>query len=76
MSWAADAQPGTFFEISIRRQLSVITAVATQGFGAGNDEAWVQTYKLSFSAWGDEWMEYMDDGNVKVSLLYQLYNGF
>lgn len=71
-AWAAierDREPGTFLQISIGRQLSVITAVATQGHDKGSFKAWVLTYKLRFSAWGDEWMDYTDDGKVKVSLM-------
>lgn len=69
-TWGAHDRLGTFLQISIRRQLSVITAVATQGFGNSNEMAWVLTYKLSFSTWGDEWMKYSEDGQVKVSLIY------
>lgn len=71
-AWLAverDREPGTFLQISIGRQLSIITAVATQGI-KGNVKAWSLTYKLRFSAWGDEWMDYIDDGKVKVSLVY------
>lgn len=73
MAWAAYGRAGTFLEISIGRQLSIITAVATQGHKRGSDEAWVQSYKLSFSLWGDEWMEYIDDGEVKVSGQFYLF---
>lgn len=71
-SWAALDRLGTFLQISIKRQLSIITAVATQGSVNGNEMAWVLTYKLSFSTWGDEWMEYTEDGQVKVNLIYWL----
>lgn len=70
--WAALDRLGTFLQISIKRQLSIITAVATQGSVNGNEMAWVLTYKLSFSTWGDEWMEYTEDGQVKVNLIYWL----
>ena len=66
-TWGALDRLGSFLQISIGRQLSLITAVATQGSGNRNEIAWVLTYKLSFSAWGDEWMEYSEDGQVKVS---------
>ena len=66
-TWGALDRLGTFLQISIRRQLSLITAVATQGSGNSNELAWVLTYKLSFSTWGDEWMEYSEDGQVKVN---------
>lgn len=71
-SWAALDRLGTFLQISVKRQLSIITAVATQGSVNGNEMAWVLTYKLSFSTWGDEWMEYTEDGQVKVNLIYWL----
>lgn len=71
-SWAALDRLGTFLQISIKRQLSIITAVATQGSVNGDEMAWVLTYKLSFSTWGDEWMEYTEDGQVKVNLTYWL----
>ena len=72
-TWGAHDRLGTFLQISIRRQLSVITAVATQGSGNSTEMAWVLTYKLSFSTWGDEWMEYSEDGQVKVSLIYNWF---
>ncbi|XP_022785987.1 uncharacterized protein LOC111326286 [Stylophora pistillata] len=65
-AWSAYPRAGNFFEISIGRQLSIITAVATQGFKNKYHEAWVISYKLSYSLWGDEWMEYIDDGEVKI----------
>lgn len=65
-SWAAYGRfETTYLEISIGRQLSVITAVATQGNGLKKE--WVKTYKLAFSRWGEEWMPYTEDGKVKVS---------
>ncbi len=69
LSVERDREPGTFLQISIGRQLSIITAVATQGHDKGDVKAWVLTYKLRFSAWGDEWMDYTDDGKVQVSLM-------
>ncbi|KAL9983324.1 hypothetical protein ACROYT_G005476 [Oculina patagonica] len=66
LSVERDREPGTFLQISIGRQLSIITAVATQGHDKGDVKAWVLTYKLRFSAWGDEWMDYTDDGKVQV----------
>lgn len=72
-TWAALDRLGSFLQISIGRQLSLITAVATQGSGSSNEIAWVLTYKLSFSTWGDEWMEYSEDGKVKVSLIYNWF---
>lgn len=66
-AWSAYPRVGTFLEISVGRHLSIITAVATQGVKNEHDESWVLSYKLSYSLWGDEWMEYIDDGEVKVS---------
>lgn len=64
-SWSAEERYGTtYLEISFRRQLSVFTAVATQG--NVRKQEWVKSYKLSFSRWGDEWMTYTEDGEAKV----------
>lgn len=43
----------------------MFTAVATQGSAIAQD--WVKTYKLSFSRWGEEWIVYTEDGQLKVS---------
>ena len=64
-SWEADGRfETTYLEISFGRQMSVITAIATQG--SGLNQNWVKTYKLSFSIWGEEWMVYNEDGKAKV----------
>lgn len=72
-TWGALDRLGSFLQISIGRHLSLITAVATQGSGKSHEIAWVLTYKLSFSTWGDEWIEYSEDGQVKVSLIYNWF---
>ena len=64
-SWSTyGRQKSLFLEISIGRQLSIITAVATQG--SGHSQEWVKTYTLRYSSWGDEWMVYVEDGEAKV----------
>lgn len=63
-SWEATDYGASFLEITFGRQLSMITAVATQGSGKLHN--WVKTYMLSFSTWGDEWMVYTEDGQAKV----------
>ena len=63
-SWEATDYGASFLEITFGRQLSMITAVATQGSGKLHN--WVKTYMLSFSTWGDEWMVYTEDGHAKV----------
>jgi hypothetical protein len=53
-----------FLQIYVGRQTKLISAIATEGGYHG----WVEAYTVSFSPNGGDWLEYIEDGKIKVTM--------
>lgn len=52
-----------YLQINLRR-VAIITQVATQG--SPSEDKFVTSYSLKFGTDGSDWMEYTEDGRMKV----------
>lgn len=65
-SWCAEFDDDTqYLEIDLKRN-SHVTEIITQG--AVDEDAWVETYTVSYGHSGDIWKRYKENGSLKVKM--------
>ena len=63
-SWCASSgDPTLYFQVDLQ-SVHIICAVATQGNSRADQ--WVKTYEVQYSTDGSNWLDYQENGNIKV----------